>query len=297
MNAIVQTLNTAGRAFVDFAVPMLLQSSVLILILLAVDAVLRKRVRAVFRYWIWMLVLVKLVLPPSLWSPVSVGTWFGDKLEVPATALLEAPEPPPAESRPPDPSPIVSNVFYRPQRLFIEPPKPEPCSPAAPGWGPITPEGGGATSSFAQLPAFSLTWQGLILLVWAAVVAALSLLLLQRTFFVRGLVAQAEESSPAVLRELDQCRQRMGLWRPISLRLSPHAASPAVCGLWRPTILVPQNLAARLHGTDLQAVLFHELAHVQRGDLWINLVQTLLQILYFYNPLLWLANAAIRPHP
>ena len=91
MNAIVQTLNTAGRAFVDFAVPMLIQSSLLILILLAVDAVLRKRVRAVFRYWIWMLVLVKLVLPPSLWSPVSVGTWFGDKLEVPTAALLEAP--------------------------------------------------------------------------------------------------------------------------------------------------------------------------------------------------------------
>ena len=49
-----------------------------------------------------------------------------------------------------------------------------------------------------------------------------------------------------------------------------------------------------MHGTDLQAVLFHELAHVKRGDLWINLVQTLLQIVYFYNPLLWLANAVIR---
>ncbi len=99
MNAIVQTLNTAGRAFIGSAVPMLIQSSLLILILLAVDAVLRKRVRAVFRYWIWMLVLVKLVLPPSLWSPVSVGTWFGDTLEVPAAALLEAPPLPSPEEQ------------------------------------------------------------------------------------------------------------------------------------------------------------------------------------------------------
>ncbi len=59
-------------------------------------------------------------------------------------------------------------------------------------------------------------------------------------------------------------------------------------------ILIPQNLASRLHGAELQAVLFHELAHVKRGDLWINLIQTLLQIVYFYNPLLWLANAIIR---
>ncbi len=94
MNAIVEMLNAAGRAFVGFSLPMLIQSCVLILILIAVDAVLRRRVRAVFRYWIWMLVLVKLVLPPSLGSPVSVGTWFGDTLEVPAASLLE-PEPQP----------------------------------------------------------------------------------------------------------------------------------------------------------------------------------------------------------
>jgi hypothetical protein len=93
MNTIVQTLNTAGRTFVGAAVPMLIQSSLLILILLAVDAVLRKRVRAVFRYWIWILVLVKLVLPPSLWSPVSVGTWVGETLEVPAVAQREGSRP------------------------------------------------------------------------------------------------------------------------------------------------------------------------------------------------------------
>jgi hypothetical protein len=36
------------------------------------------------------------------------------------------------------------------------------------------------------------------------------------------------------------------------------------------------------------------LAHIRRGDLWVNLVQTVLQIVYFYNPLLWVANAVIR---
>jgi len=49
-----------------------------------------------------------------------------------------------------------------------------------------------------------------------------------------------------------------------------------------------------LGSEDLQVVLLHELAHIKRGDLWVNLAQTLLQIVYFYNPLLWLANAVIR---
>jgi beta-lactamase regulating signal transducer with metallopeptidase domain/peroxiredoxin len=311
MNAIVQTLNTAGRAFVDFAVPMLIQSSVLVLILLVVDAVLRKRVRAVFRYWIWMLVLVKLVLPPSLWSPVSVGTWFGDKLEISTTALLEwqghvsrAFSPrfeggtlstqQGQDALATRPSPAIADFLSRPPRMFVELPLPDPRDPAAPGWDSITPGGGGATSPIGRPAALSLNWQGLVLLVWIAVVVALLLLLAQRTFFVQGLVAQADEASRAMLGELDQCRRRLGLPKPISLRLSPNAASPAVCGLRRPVILVPQNLASRLHGADLQAILFHELAHVKRGDLWVSLAQTLLQIVYFYNPLLWLANAVIR---
>ncbi len=291
MNAMVQTLNTAGRGFVGFAVPMLIQASLLIVILLIVNVILRGRVRAVFRYWIWMLVLVKLVLPPSLWSPVSLGTWFGEKLEAPTAVLLEVPELSPAELPQAELSPVVTNILSQPPRMFVDPPRPEPMA-APPSSLPA--EVADRADPLDLPSAVSLNWQGLVLLVWLAVVTALLLLLAQRTFFVRGLVAQADEAGGAMLRELDQCRRRLSLRRPIALRLSPSAASPAVCGLIRPVILVPQNLASRLHGTDLQAVLFHELAHVKRGDLWLNLIQTLLQIIYFYNPLLWLANAIIR---
>ncbi|MHC4529157.1 MAG: hypothetical protein ACYS29_14870 [Planctomycetota bacterium] len=50
MNAITEQINAIGEAFVGFAWPMLVQSSVLILILLLVDFALRRKVRAVFRY-------------------------------------------------------------------------------------------------------------------------------------------------------------------------------------------------------------------------------------------------------
>src|SRR5207302_5416758 len=40
--------------------------------------------------------------------------------------------------------------------------------------------------------------------------------------------------------------------------------------------------------------LLHELAHVKRGDVLFHYAQTLLQIFYWWHPLLWLANAQIR---
>ena len=41
-------------------------------------------------------------------------------------------------------------------------------------------------------------------------------------------------------------------------------------------------------------VLCHELVHLRRGDLWINNLQTMLKIVFWWHPLLWIANARIR---
>jgi hypothetical protein len=57
---------------------------------------------------------------------------------------------------------------------------------------------------------------------------------------------------------------------------------------------MPEGLLYQLQPEQVRAVLLHELAHIRRGDLWINLIQTVLQIAYFYNPLVWLANWLIR---
>jgi beta-lactamase regulating signal transducer with metallopeptidase domain len=59
-------------------------------------------------------------------------------------------------------------------------------------------------------------------------------------------------------------------------------------------ILLPRSLADHLPPVQLRAVLLHELVHLRRGDVWINCLQALVQILYWWHPLLWLANARIR---
>jgi len=122
----------------------------------------------------------------------------------------------------------------------------------------------------------------------------MGLLLLQRAIFVKELVAQATEADDSMKEVLDYCCQRIRLKRKTVLRVSANATSPAVCGLFRPVVLLPHNLSQSLSAGQLQSVLLHELAHIKRGDLWVNLVQTVLQILYFYNPLLWIANLIIR---
>ena len=285
MNTILEQINSTGKAFVEFAVPMLVQSSVLIVILLLIDLALRKKVKAVFRYCIWMLILVKLILPTSLSSPLSLGYWFGDKLAyVAESRTAAAPE---AEAL----EPALADMLHIIEPVPIEADRPTPAVL------PMMPDVEPAVTEAVSPPAVSVTpvsWQGIVFLLWLAVVMALGLLLLQRAMFVRGLVAQAKEANALMNGALKYCRKCMGVKRKIGLKVSANAASPAVCGLFRPVILLPHKLAPSLGSSHLRAVLLHELAHIKRGDLWVNLVQTVLQIIYFYNPLLWLANAMIR---
>ena len=283
MNAIIEHINSAGYAFVGFAAAMLIQSGLLILLLLLADFALRKRVRAVFRYWIWMLVLVKLLLPTSLSGPFSLGYWFGDEIaSVDVSHSSSEAQPQAGEA------PVLPHII---DLSKVRPPVYRPSVTPSPGETDLAP-----VESIAPLavPAVPITWQGVVFLLWLAVAAGMLLLLGQRAIFVRGLVAQAKNANRPMLDTLDQCRKSMKIKRLVSLKVSPNATSPAVCGLWRPVILIPHNMPAALGSADLRVVLLHELAHIKRGDLWVNLIQTLLQIVYFYNPLLWLANAVIR---
>ena len=76
MNALIETLNRFGTSALHFAWPMLWQSSLLIAVLFTIDFALRRRVRAAVRYALWLVLLVKLLLPPSLALPTGVAWWL-----------------------------------------------------------------------------------------------------------------------------------------------------------------------------------------------------------------------------
>ena len=78
MDQLVVFLNDVGHRACDYAGAMFVQTVVLVAVLLLVDAILRSRVRAIFRYWMWMLVFAKLLLSPALALPTGAGYWLSD---------------------------------------------------------------------------------------------------------------------------------------------------------------------------------------------------------------------------
>ncbi|NQV07893.1 hypothetical protein HQ535_15230, partial [bacterium] len=88
--------------------------------------------------------------------------------------------------------------------------------------------------------------------------------------------------------QLDRCAQRLNLRRKPRVVTTTSIQSPAVFGLFRPVLLMPVGYIRKLSRKDTEYMLLHELAHIKRGDLIAHSLYMLVQLVYWYNPLLWL---------
>lgn len=86
----------------------------------------------------------------------------------------------------------------------------------------------------------------------------------------------------------------LGLPPKIPVFASRRVGEAVVFGFVRPMILVPLSWLAEMTPDVLEAVLAHELAHIRRCDLWVNLFQRIVETLLFYHPTVWWLSRRIR---
>lgn len=255
MNTFIENLNLWGGFARGFVWPLLWQSSLLIAVVFCLDLSLRRRVRAAVRYGLWLVVLIKLMLPPSLALPTSLAWWLPSSKPAAATPQFNY---------------VVKHGSGVVNRT------------------PITPSVRHVT------PAPTLSADGCGIAVWAGVTVLLLGWLVVHWRLVGRDIASAVPGTAELEAHVVAARHDVGLRRAVRVRLTGAPMSPAVCGLFRPVILLPRSLVEQLPPAQLRAVLLHELVHLRRADVWVNCLQALLQIVYWWHPLVWLANARIR---
>jgi len=255
MHSHIENLNQLGGTFLSFAWPMLWQSSLLITALLVFDLFLKRKLRASVRHALWLVVLVKLCVPTTLALPTSPAWWLHKT-----------------------PPPVVAKTVTQFTVTYESTPLPDPphTKPAA-----FTP-----SKAVMNLT----TW---LLVVSAAVSLAMLGWLMARWWQITRLVRRAERSE-RLAGLAGEAQKSLGVKLNVPVKLTAQAMSPAVCGLFRPAILIPEALAENFTDEQMRTVLLHEFSHLRRRDVWVNFLQSLLQIGYWWHPLVWVANARIR---
>ena len=86
----------------------------------------------------------------------------------------------------------------------------------------------------------------------------------------------------------------MGFRKVPRVFVSAVARESVVAGFLRPMVLLPAAWLAEMPPEVLEAVIAHEMAHIRRFDLWVNLFQRLLETLLFYHPAVWWLSRRVR---
>lgn len=199
-----------------------------------------------WRYGLWLLVIVRLLLPVAPGSSLSLSQ------------LVDL-----------APDPVASAAR---QVLGLPVPVATPASEAP--------------ASLADTPAWFLAAIGLWL---PGAILLSSLLWRDQRRIRRALAVTVPVAEGPVLDLLRQSRGVMRVRWPVQLVESPLIGSPAIAGWLRPRILLPSGLLPRLSPDEARFLFLHELAHVKRADIALNWLLAAVQILHWFNPVVWIA--------
>jgi beta-lactamase regulating signal transducer with metallopeptidase domain len=94
--------------------------------------------------------------------------------------------------------------------------------------------------------------------------------------------------------KLNSFRYKLKLKKPVRLLESAKVNIPVAIGYIKPIILVPVGMLTGFPAKEIEAIIAHELAHVARNDYLVNILQSIAEIIFFYNPALWWISSIIR---
>jgi len=98
----------------------------------------------------------------------------------------------------------------------------------------------------------------------------------------------------SIARIAEDARRSSGVRRAVRFAMSSRAAVPCVVGVLRPVVLLPVSVATGLTPIQISSILAHELAHVRRHDVLVNLSQVLIETLLFFHPAVWWVGKQLR---
>lgn len=287
-------LDAAYNLFVK-VVSLSAMASVLVLIILALRFLFKDRLKPAWTYLLWIPLVVRLVIPWSPESAFSIYNFLPLAKEPAQTVIISSAQPvtgfiPASGSagKPLDSDPasdttgagFSSNAATTDSMVQADSAiqagrhsAGQPSEPMGSGWTPLH----------------------LLVLVWlGGVMVVLSLTVTVQLRFTLRVRREPEVRSLDIRSLFEDCQRELQVRRPVKLIETKQMDVPALLGVMRPKLLLPTSTLQTLELSGLRHVFLHELAHVKRRDIPLNLLTSLLLALHWFNPLLWYAVGQMK---
>jgi len=132
----------------------------------------------------------------------------------------------------------------------------------------------------------------LVVVIWFIIFLARFVQVLSGVVYAQRIRHYQTSAAPSEWQQrLTSLLHRLQITRPVLLLQSGLVKVPMTVGWLKPVILVPIGMLAHISPDQVESILLHELAHIRRQDYVFNLVQHVVDTLFFFNPaLLWISS-------
>lgn len=234
--------------------------SLMVFIILMIKGIFRNILSSTFHYYIWIILLIKLIMPFGPQTPLNVSNMH-EKLFNQSTSKREALVGfnPQFKNMKSSLSTIDSHSLHK---------------------GLIS-----STDSKSLKNKFNI--ENALCYVWMFGAVIFAIKLLAGYKILRKIVIHSEKNINECHKEiLHNCMNILDLKSNVEISYSDEIGSPSLCGLLKSRILIPVNAASNVSDEEFKCIIMHELCHLKNKDIFINWFISLLSIIYWFNPIL-----------
>ncbi|PFJ59291.1 methicillin resistance mecR1 protein [Bacillus thuringiensis] len=257
--------------FFDWLIETSLMASILVGFILCIKVLFRNKLTPRWQYMLWIVLIIRLLLPWSPDSSYSIYSLFSYRSSVSEVI--------------PKNMPATENIvnIESDRKVELESNSKMVTKTSEPE----------VKVSSEKQTTFSL--YKIALYVWLAGVIVLAVI----TFLTNRRLYSYIKKQPDITDEqvatvFNRCKQSMKMKKAVSLRLAGKIASPTVFSFFRPKVLLSKKHMKVLNEQQLQYVFYHELAHIKRNDVAVNWIMYSLILLNWFNPILRYAYFCMR---
>jgi beta-lactamase regulating signal transducer with metallopeptidase domain len=256
----METFNTQLMRFFDWLLWASLQGTVLIVLIVIIQKILRRRLPVHWHYLLWLLLLIRLVIP---WLPESKMSIFNlVPRSVQQGRIIESF----SQSRSADPM-----GFY------------------------MYAQSGNASQTKEESEAFSVKFVRALPALWLIGTLLIAGYVFMRSISLwRTVKRERPITDSEILDLLEDCKMQMGIETILAVVVSDRIKSPALFGFIRPRLLLPQGMLETYSLEELRYIFIHELGHLKQRDIYLGWLMALLQVVHWFNPLMWFAFGRMR---
>lgn len=240
-------------------------------IILFVKQVFKNKQNANWHYYIWFILVIRLLVPCTLVSSISIFNAITPAIEKVSTnnsnKLLSITEKEIIEIKEntevsndftPNKENITSDILIQNESNIV--------------------------NRFSSK--FSLKFKLMIVWLIGVLIFGTYIIFINLSFLLR-LKKHSRLHNDLVNKVLNECKLALGINNNIEIILTNTISTPSLWGFFRPKLLIPGNILNKLSNDELKHIFLHELSHFKRKDNLINWITIFLKILHWFNPIIW----------